>query len=433
MPHHRCRGSIADGAERGAGVEHGRRRGGPAAEVADFRDPDRPRTPGRAAAHGHGLGRLRPAAARDVRQRARAQPVPGAPGAARGAAGRRPRLLRRLWGAGGREGARAADPAPDDRRGLDLDARRAVRGERAVDLPARVRAGDRPRGRQPAAALVPAAADRRLAPRVLRHRVPARGARRRGHQRAPAGHPPRRHGHPQAGAVGAAARRPHRRRRLLDGRRPLRLRVRPDPARSGLAGRQWAGMDLQTRHRAAADVAALPAGQPGVPEPGARAGARPRLGRRSRVWRWFVAAVPAILALRIARYAGVTGGAALPDVLRILAVCFALFGITGFGLTRLALPDALRRYEWLWVLPVGAVATAFAMTPLGFAHVPFAVNLALVIAGGVVLSAYALRTRGLPPRGRIAWPTYLAVLLLLVALVPLFRAGFLTVIGNGSD
>jgi hypothetical protein len=133
----------------------------------------------------------------------------------------------------------------------------------------------------------------------------------------------------------------------------------------------------------------------------------------------------------------VTGAAALPDVLRIVAVAVVLFGVTGLGLTRLALPDALRSHEWLWVLPVGAVATAFAMTPLGFAHVPFAIDLGLVIAGGAALSAYAVMRRGWPQRPAqrrtLAWPVYLAVLLFLVALIPLFRSGFLTVIGNGSD
>ncbi len=126
----------------------------------------------------------------------------------------------------------------------------------------------------------------------------------------------------------------------------------------------------------------------------------------------------------------------MPDVAWIAFVTVALFGITGFGVTRLLLPDGLRRHEWLWVLPTGAVATAFTMTPLGFLGLPFRVNLALVVAGGAALTVLALRTRGLPARPAlpsVAWPAYLWVLLVAVALVPLFRAGFLTVIGNGSD
>ena len=54
----------------------------------------------------------------------------------------------------------------------------------------------------------------------------------------------------------------------------------------------------------------------------------------------------------------------------------------------------------------------------------------------MVTSALALRRLGLPPRPRLdatAWPAYIAVLLLCIALVPLFRSGFATVIGSGSD
>ncbi len=114
----------------------------------------------------------------------------------------------------------------------------------------------------------------------------------------------------------------------------------------------------------------------------------------------------------------------------------ALFAVTGLGVTRLWLPEGLRRHEWLWVLPSGAVATAFAMTPLGFAYVPFAANLALVALGGAALAAHALRTRGWPARpaaAAVGWPAYLAALLVCVALIPMFRAGFATVVGDGSD
>ena len=157
---------------------------------------------------------------------------------------------------------------------------------------------------------------------------------------------------------------------------------------------------------------------------------------RRGLWVALVVAVPALVALRIATYSGVVGIDVVPDTLRIVAVAGLLFGITGYGLTRLLLPEGLRRHEWLWVLPVGAVATAFAMTPLGFLGIPFAVNLGLVIAGGLALSVVAARTRGLPsaPEWRaLSWPAYLGLLLFLVALVPLFRSGFLTVIGEGSD
>ena len=54
-----------------------------------------------------------------------------------------------------------------------------------------------------------------------------------------------------------------------------------------------------------------------------------------------------------------------------------LFGVGGFGLVRLMLPDALRDYELLWVLPTGGCAVGLALTLLGFAHVPYPVALAL--------------------------------------------------------
>ena len=75
-------------------------------------------------------------------------------------------------------------------------------------------------------------------------------------------------GTPEAGAVGRPLRRPPRRRRPVDRRRPVRLRLRPGAARPPLARRQRPGMDLPTRDRTATDVAPLPAGEPGVPVAG---------------------------------------------------------------------------------------------------------------------------------------------------------------------
>ncbi|HUZ27594.1 MAG TPA: hypothetical protein VMU90_00040, partial [Solirubrobacteraceae bacterium] len=44
----------------------------------------------------------------------------------------------------------------------------------------------------------------------------------------------------------------------------------------------------------------------------------------------------------------------VPNTARGLAATVALFGVGGFGLVRLLLPQALRDYELLWVLPTGA-------------------------------------------------------------------------------
>jgi hypothetical protein len=129
-----------------------------------------------------------------------------------------------------------------------------------------------------------------------------------------------------------------------------------------------------------------------------------------------------------------------------VAACVALFGIAGFGPTRLWLPVRLRRHELLWVLPVGAVATALELALLAYAFVPFDVALAIMLAGSVALGVYAWRRDpGLPlarsaaeAGGRTSWrrllvPLYLAALIGAIALVPMFRGGFVTVIGNGSD
>jgi hypothetical protein len=139
----------------------------------------------------------------------------------------------------------------------------------------------------------------------------------------------------------------------------------------------------------------------------------------------------------MAHDAGVVGKAAVPPLLRAGLAAVGLFAVGGLGLTRLLLPGGLRRHEALWVLPVGACAVALCETVLGFARVPFHLNLALTIAAGVVVAAVAWRRggRSLVPEGmrRAGWPAYVAVLLAAVALIPLFRAGFATVEGDGQD
>ncbi|HYF24603.1 MAG TPA: hypothetical protein VD931_02590, partial [Baekduia sp.] len=127
----------------------------------------------------------------------------------------------------------------------------------------------------------------------------------------------------------------------------------------------------------------------------------------------------------------------MPDLVRAGAAGVALFAVCGFGLTRLLLPAQLRDHEPLWVLPVGACACALSLTLLGYAYVPFDVALAAVVAAGVALGAVALRRRGAGPPvaawRRAGWPAYVALLLAAVALIPLFRAGFVTVAGEGQD
>jgi hypothetical protein len=120
----------------------------------------------------------------------------------------------------------------------------------------------------------------------------------------------------------------------------------------------------------------------------------------------------------------------------VLAATVVLFGLAGLGLVRLLLPASLRRYELLWVLPTGGCAVALALTVLGFAAVPFAVSLALVLAAGLALSAYAVSKRGWPSvdLGSLAWPLLLAIAIATIALVPmLFEQHYAAPIGTGSD
>jgi hypothetical protein len=113
--------------------------------------------------------------------------------------------------------------------------------------------------------------------------------------------------------------------------------------------------------------------------------------------------------------------------------------VCGFGLVRLLLPAELRVHELLWILPVGACAAALELAVLGYLRVPLPVNLAVVLAANVALGVVAVRRRGLPERpargalGELAWPAWIALLVACVALVPMFRAGFATVQGYGSD
>ncbi len=146
----------------------------------------------------------------------------------------------------------------------------------------------------------------------------------------------------------------------------------------------------------------------------------------------------------LADNAGVVGVGGVLDAAHVVIVCVALFAITGFGPVALWLPARLRRHEPLWVLPAGAIATALELGALGYLYVPFDIALAVVLAGNAALSVYAWRRKRGPAALRAAsaaspsWrmlavPLVLAVLIGAIALLPMFRSGIATVIGNGSD
>jgi hypothetical protein len=209
-------------------------------------------------------------------------------------------------------------------------------------------------------------------------------------------------------------------------------------------------MDVTTEDRAPAelederDADEIAAREPGSPQ-APPTDLPPGLSQRAnRVLAVVALATASISAIALARYTGVVGKGGLADVLQAGTATVGLFALTGYGPTRLLLPAALRRFELLWVLPVGAVATALELTVLVYAHVPFDVALGLVIAGSIALAIHGWRRDpGLlagrsAPAGSASWrtllvPLYIAALITMVALLPMFRAGFATVIGNGSD
>ena len=136
---------------------------------------------------------------------------------------------------------------------------------------------------------------------------------------------------------------------------------------------------------------------------------------------------------------------AVPDTVRAGVPALALFALWGYPVARLALPERMLPHLPLMVLPLGAVTSSLALTFLGIARVPFAWSLALVIAAGAV-AAVLMRVRLGPARPRedeleaagplslrLAWPAYIAALLVALTLLPAFREGSVAVLGQNPD
>ncbi len=103
---------------------------------------------------------------------------------------------------------------------------------------------------------------------------------------------------------------------------------------------------------------------------------------------------------------------------------------------RLLLPAPLRRHEPLWVLPTGGCAVGVAMTVLGFAHLPYPASLTIVLVVGVALGWFAVRRRGWPKLDvrELAWPSLIAFVVLVVALIPVIAVQhYVAPVGTGSD
>ncbi len=165
--------------------------------------------------------------------------------------------------------------------------------------------------------------------------------------------------------------------------------------------------------------------------------------RSERTLAWLGLVGAGAIALGLAQYAGVVGRGGTGSALRVTIAIVVLFGLVGFGPTRLLLPARLRGHEALWILPIGAAGTALELALLAYVQVPFDLALAIVALGSAGLAVFAwrrdpgLRSRLAPP-GAASWrmlavPLVLAILIGAIALLPMFRGGFVTVIGNGSD
>lgn len=158
------------------------------------------------------------------------------------------------------------------------------------------------------------------------------------------------------------------------------------------------------------------------------------------------AGLVALLALaggvdRVGGQGGPPSADALPAIARTLAAAVLLFSLSGYALARTILPTRLRADMWLFVLPLGAVSSALALTLLGFLAVPFPAGLAAVLAAGAGSAVHVRRRLGPEPatgtpeaRRTLRWAALLAALIVAVAVTPLLRAdSFATVTGNNGD
>jgi hypothetical protein len=154
----------------------------------------------------------------------------------------------------------------------------------------------------------------------------------------------------------------------------------------------------------------------------------------------FGAAAATVIALVIALGADVVGVAAVPSVLRTAAVTLALFAICGYAPARALSRGALAPHLSLLVLPIGAACAALELAVLGLLHSPLAASLAIVLVGSAALGVLAHRRipageqrAGAPAITRIALPLFLAALVGLISLVPIFRSGIVSVPGQNGD
>jgi hypothetical protein len=184
--------------------------------------------------------------------------------------------------------------------------------------------------------------------------------------------------------------------------------------------------------------------------------------------RWaFPLAAAAVLALVVWEHAEFSAGfsRALGDAARAGAASGLLFLVAGYAPARLLAPSALRPYATLLALPAGAAVSAIALAALGIAQVPFTVALVAVLVAGAA-SAVAVTARERAMSGgeraagdgavaggervgdgalsggepaaeglgaRLGWPLFVAAVIAVVVLSPVWRTGFGTVVGQNGD
>jgi hypothetical protein len=131
-------------------------------------------------------------------------------------------------------------------------------------------------------------------------------------------------------------------------------------------------------------------------------------------------------------------------------VTAAFCAVCGWAPARHLIRGELALDRPLFVLPIGAALSSLELTLLGLLHVPLAVNVTIVIIGSLtaiaVTQARRKRRTGepdgyaieAPVRGRhlvarVTPPLAVALVVALVALLPIFRAGFATTPGQNPD
>lgn len=152
-----------------------------------------------------------------------------------------------------------------------------------------------------------------------------------------------------------------------------------------------------------------------------------------------------VLAVWLAREQNAINFEAVSDIGCGVGAALLLFGVCGSALARLLVTGSLDVHRWALTFPIGAIASALALTVLGLLHVPYGAGLAVVLIAGLA-STVAVRLRLGPARvdpgrsaaaggwiGRVAIPAWIAGLVIAVALIPVLREGFPTVLGQNGD